>query len=131
MRRARCWLALAAGLAAVTCQSESPVAGELSVRIATPRTSDRAILFALVGPARTVSAAPGYRVFTDTAAVGDTTHVTVVAAPGSGLVAGEIARVAVNDVRKAGAYAAIVRDVAAADYSIGDTAGVSLKVVAP
>ncbi len=131
MRRTTQWLALVAGLAAATCQSESPVAGELSVRITTPRTSDRAILFALVGPARAVAAAPGYRVFTDTAALGDTTHVTVVAAPGSGLVAGEIARVAVNDIRRAGSYAAILRDVAAADYSIGDTAGISLKVVTP
>jgi hypothetical protein len=126
-----CWLALAAALLAGACSSDAPVSGELSVRLTTPHFGDRAILFSLSGRQHGVTAASGYRVFADTSAGGDTTHVVVVAAQGVGLAPGEIARIAVDDVRRAGSYAARVTDLAAANYGAADTAGVSLKVVKP
>lgn len=126
-------LALAAG-AAVGCKgNEGPVAGELSVRLTTPRSTDRAILFVVVGAQHGVSVATGstYTVFADTSAVGDTTHIVVVAALGSGLVTGEIARLAVADTRQAGKYVIRINDVASATLALGDSAGVSLSVVKP
>jgi len=125
-------LALAAGAAA--CSGEQgPVAGELSVRLATPRATDRAIAFVVVGPQHdaTVAAGSNYRLFSSASTAGDTTWITVVAPKTGGLAAGEVARIAVNDTRRAGSYLIWLGDVAAADYHVGDTAGVSLKVVKP
>jgi len=112
---------------------QGPVAGELSVRLATPRTTDRAVLFRVVGREHGVTAGAGtnYRVLTDTSVAGDTSWIAVITPQGAGLAAGEIARLAVPDARSAGNYRAVVTDVAAADYSVGDTAGVSLTVVKP
>jgi hypothetical protein len=131
MRLSLATLCLAATAAA--CHHEGPISGEVSVRIATPRASDRAILFNVVGPQHGVTKATGsaYLVFSDTSAVGDTTWITVIAPVGAGLVAGEIARLSVADVRKAGDYKALLLDVAASDYAVGDTAQVSLTVVRP
>jgi hypothetical protein len=134
VRRALAWhvLALAAGAAA--CSGEQgPVAGELSIRLATPRATDRAIAFVVVGPQHGVTAASGssYRLFTSTSTAGDTTWFTVVAPKTGGLAAGEVARIAVDDTRRAGSYVITLRDVAAADYSVNDTVGVSLKVAKP
>ena len=132
MTRALAVLLLAA--AAAGCGgNEGPVAGELAVRLITPRGTDRAVLFRVVGPQHGVTAPAGstYRVFSDTSAIGDTTWVTVIAPASGGLKAGEIARFAVADVRKAGDYRAALSDVAAANYAVGDTAGVSLAVVRP
>lgn len=131
MRRALGMLALAALFG---CHGDQgPVAGELSVRLATPRSSDRAILFRVIGAQHGVTAPGGssYRMLSDTSAAGDTAWIAVIAPQGGGLAAGEIARVAVADVRKAGDYEIVVSDVAAADYSVGNTAGVSLTIVRP
>jgi hypothetical protein len=125
---------LLAAAAAAACSGESgPVRGELSVRLATPRNTDRAVLFRIVGAQRGVSAPSGspYRVLADTSAVGDTAWIAVIAPQGGGLAPGEIARVAVPDTRKAGDYRPVLSDVAAASYAVGDTAGVSLTVVKP
>lgn len=132
----RLGLALAATLLATAagCSGDQgPVAGELSVRLATPRSSDRAILFTVLGRASEVTAAAGrgYAVFTATSAGGDSTSVVVAAPAGGGLAAGELARVAVPDVRKVAAYAVRLVDVAAGTYADGDTAGVSLSIVRP
>lgn len=134
MRRALAWhvLALAAGAAA--CSGEQgPVAGELSIRLATPRATDRAIAFVVVGPQHGATAAAGttYRVFSSASGAGDTTWITIVAPKTGGLAAGEVARIAVNDTRRAGSYLIRLSDVAAADYRVGDTVGVSLKVAKP
>jgi hypothetical protein len=134
MRSALLALALAAAAAGGGCKgTEGPVAGELSVRLTTPRNTDRAILFAVVGRQHGVVAASGsnYRVFSAVSAAGDTTHITVVALSGGGLAAGEIARLAVDDVRQAGNYTTTLIDVASADYRIGGVTGVSLTVVRP
>ena len=121
-------------LAAVACSGEQgPVAGELSIRIATPRASDRAIEFVLTGTQSGVTAAPGsgYLVFATRSAAGDTTRVVVAAPSTGGISAGEVARISVADVRKASSYSVKLNDVAAANYSVGDTAGVTLTVVRP
>ncbi len=131
MRRALGWVGLAAALAAC---GEGPTSGELSVRLTSPRNTDRAVLFAITGGAQRGASAPSgsvYRVFADTSAAGDTTWVTVVAPAGTGLATGEIARIAVSDTRRAGAYRASVAEIAASDYSLADTAGVSIQIVKP
>jgi hypothetical protein len=134
VRRALAGLGIVAAAWAAACGGDQgPVAGELAIRLATPRATDRAIAFAVVGLQHgiTVPAGSNYRVFSSTGAAGDTTWITVVAPRGGGLAAGELARIAVDDTRRAGSYATILGDVAAADYSVGDTAGVSLRVVKP
>ena len=133
MRRVPVLLALATAAAFGCSGDQGPVAGELAVRLATSRSTDRAVLFRVVGPQHGVTAGAGtsYRVVADSSAVGDTTWVAVIAPQGSGLAAGEIARLAVPDTRKSGAYAVVLTDVAAANYAVGGTAGVSLTVVKP
>jgi hypothetical protein len=126
----RLWLGLVAVAAA--CSEQGPVSGELSIRVATPRASDRALLFVVTGRQTGVTAAPGsgYLVFA-AAGAGDTTRIVVAAPAGRGIAAGEVARLAVADVRQAGSYAVRLADVATAGYGVGDTAGVSLTVVKP
>jgi hypothetical protein len=126
----RLWLGLVAVAAA--CSEQGPVSGELSIRVATLRVSDRALLFVVTGRQTGVTAAPGsgYLVFA-AAGAGDTTRIVVAAPAGRGIAAGEVARIAVADVRQAGSYAVRLADVATAGYGVGDTAGVSLTVVKP
>ena len=133
MRRAPALLVLVAAAAFGCSGDQGPVAGELSVRLATPRNTDRAVFFRMIGRQHAVTTGTGttYRVLSDTSAAGDTSWIAVIAPQGSGLSAGEIARLAVPDTRSVGSYRAIVVDVAAADYSAGDTAGVSLTVARP
>ncbi len=121
-------------VAVAACAGEQgPVAGELSIRIATPRATDRAIMFVLTGAQSGVTASPGsgYLVFAGPSTEGATTRIVVAAPAGSGIAAGEVARISVADVRKASSYSAKLEDVAAATYAVADTAGVSLSVVKP
>jgi len=133
VRRALAVLAIAAAGAFGCNGDQGPVAGELSVRLARPRNTDRAILFRVIGPQLGVTAPSGsnYRTLADTSATGDTSWIAVITPPGTGLAAGEIARLAVADVRRAGDYRVALSDVAAADYSVGDTVGASLTIVRP
>jgi len=129
-------LALAAvvALTGSACRGDQgPVSGELAVRLATPRSSDRAVVFVAIGKLHGVTAAAGsgYRVFADTSDNGDTAHVVVVAPSGSGVAAGEIARIRVDDTRQVRNYSARVIEVAAANYLLSDTSGVALTVVRP
>jgi hypothetical protein len=126
-------LALAAAAAAGCNGDQGPVAGELSVRLATSRTTDRAVLFQVIGKQHGVTAGTGtsYRVISDTAATGDTSWVAVISPQGTGLAAGEIARITVPDTRKAGDYQITLTDLAAADYSVGNISGIALTVVRP
>jgi hypothetical protein len=132
VRRAFAVLALAAA-AAVGCSDQGPLAGDLSVRLATSRTGIRAVLFRVVGRQHGVTAGIGsaYRVLSDTSAAGDTSWIAVIAPQGSTLAAGEIARLAVPDTRNVGGYRTALTDVAASDYSVGDIAGITLTVVKP
>ena len=121
--------------AAAACRGETgPNAGDLAVRLNAARPGDRAIVFVVTGHLHAVSAPAGgvsYRVFADTSADGDTARVVVVAPVGSGLPAGEIARIRVDDTRKAGSHTARIVDIATAQYAVGDTVGASLTVVRP
>lgn len=132
MRRILGVLALSAA-AVAGCSDQGPVAGELSVRLTTSRSGDRAVLFQVIGPQHGVTAGTGssYRVLSDTSATGDTAWVAVIAPQGSGLAAGEIARIAVSDTRKAASYQISLAEAAAADYSVGVFSGISLTVVKP
>ena len=133
MRRVLGVLAFAA-VATWGCHGDQgPIAGELSLRLATSRTGDRAILFRVIGLQHGVTAGTGtaYRVLSDTSAAGDTSWIAVIAPQGSGIAAGELVRLAVADVRKAGDYQIALTDIAAADYSVGSVSGVSLTVVRP
>jgi hypothetical protein len=133
MRRALGVLALAAAAAFACKGNEGPVAGELSVRLATPRNTDRAIFFRVVGQERAATAPSGsnFKVLVDTSVVGDTSWIAVIAPQGTGLAAGEIARLAVADVRKAADYKITLKDIAAADYTVGNNSGIILTVVKP
>jgi len=134
VKRVPAGLALVVAAWAAACGGDQgPVAGELSIRLATLRSTDRAIAFAVVGPQHGATAAAGssYRLFSSSSSVGDTTWITIVAPKPGALVAGEVARIAVDDTRRFGSYLIRLSDVAAADYSVGDTAGVSLRVVKP
>jgi len=125
-------IALAAA-AVAGCSDQGPVAGELSVRLGTPSPTPRAVLFRVVGKLHGVTAgtASGYRIISDTSATGDTAWVAVIAPQGSGLAAGEIARVSVPDTRKAGSYEVSLTEAAASDYSVGVFPGITLTVVKP
>ena len=130
------WLALAALLAASGpgCHGDQgPAGGELSLRLATPRNGDRAVMVVVNGRVRGASApsGSGYRVFADTSADGDTAHVVVVAPRGSAVIAGEIARLRVEDTRKYRTYTARVLTAATATYDLADTVGLSVTIVKP
>jgi len=132
MTRRTLALALLAGLAAAGCGNEGPVAGELEVRLASPNTDDRAILFRLVGEQTSLSAptGSGYRVFHG-APVGDTVRVVVMAPQSGHLPVGALVRVAVPDTRAVAAYRAVVQQVASTAYVQRPTAGYTLTVVQP
>ncbi len=132
-RRAVVLAAVLLGLAAAGCSNEGPRAGPLAVVLATPRTGDRAVQFTVTGRQSAVSAPSGtsYQVFSTLSADGDTSHVVVVAPPGSGVVAGPVALISVPDLGRIGSYVGKVVDVATAGYAVDDTAGVSLTFSHP
>lgn len=131
MRHVVVVLALAAAVAG--CSDQGPVAGELSVRLTTSRTTDRAVLFKVVGKLHGVTAGTGasYRIISDTSATGDTAWVAVITPQGTGLAPGEIARITVPDTRVAGSYQISLTEAAASDYSVGTFSGITLTVVKP
>lgn len=131
MRHVVVVLALAAAVAG--CSDQGPVAGELSVRLTTSRTTDRAVLFKVVGKLHGVTAGTGasYRIISDTSATGDTAWVAVITPQGTGLAPGEIARITVPDTRMAGSYQISLTEAAASDYSVGTFSGITLTVVKP
>ena len=128
-------LALLCGTLATGCGgSEGPVAGELEVRLATPNSDDRAVLFLLGGEQTAVTAPSGsnYRVLQAPFGL-DTVRVLVIAPQGGHLAAGALVRVAVPDTRHVGAYTARPREVASTVYALRDTlfTGYRLTVVQP
>ena len=134
MRRAIAVLALGAAAAAAGCSGDQgPVAGELSVRLATTATTYRAVLFRVVGKLHAVTAptGAGYRILSDTSATGDTAWIAVIAPQGTGLAAGEVARLAVPDTRKASSYQVSLTEAAAANYAVGLFPGLALTVARP
>jgi hypothetical protein len=126
-------LALCCGALAAGCKSaEGPVAGELEVRLTTPNSDDRAVLFLLRGAQTAVTAPSGssYRVLKAPFG-GDTIRVLVIAPQGGHLAAGALARVAVPDTRQAASYVARPLDVATTLYAQRPVTGYALTVVQP
>jgi len=133
MRRALRSLAFVVAAIYGCGNADGPVSGQLAVRLATTRSGDRAILLRVVGPQQGVTAPSGstYRVVSDTSAAGDTTWIAVVAPQGSALISGELARLTVPDPRRVVNYVVSLTDVALYNYTVVDTAGITLSVVKP
>ena len=127
MKRALGWVTLAIALAGAGSCSDGtgPVAGVLTVSLATPNAgADGAILLKIAGPAKltSVTAAAGLRVFSQTLA--DTNHFAVTGA----LPNGAILTIGVADVNQVTKYVATIQDVAANDYSLRSLSGYSLTI---
>ena len=125
---------LCAALAGGCGSPEGPVAGELEVRLTTPNSDDRAVLFLLRGTQTAVSAPSGssYRVLQSPLRT-DTLRVLVIAPQGGHLAAGTLVRVVVPDTRQAGSYSAVPLDVASTTYAARAVpfTGYQLAVVKP
>ena len=127
-------LALVIAAAGMGCRGEQgPVGGDLSVRLVSPRNTDRGVGLLVTGRVLAASAPAGssYRVFADTSDNGDTARVVIVAPQGGSVAAGEIARLQVRDTRKYRDYAARVVALAAPTYELSDTTGVSVTIAKP
>lgn len=128
MTRLAGWILVALALAgAGSCGSGStgPVAGQLTVSLATPNSgNDGAILFTLTGPDAPTMAttATGLRLFSQ-----QLTLVSQFAITGT-LTNGAILTISVPDVGKVKQYVATVRAVAAPDFSLRGTTGYTLTV---
>ena len=116
---------LALGGAGSCLDSSGPVAGALTVSLATPNPGgDGAIVLTVTGPTAltSVSAEPGLRVFSD--ALSATSHFAVTGP----LASGAILTIGVSDVRRASQYVATIQSVAANDYNLRPLSGYSLSV---
>ena len=125
MRLAVLVLVQVLGVLACGDDGTGPRAGTLAIRLGTPHAgADGAILFTVAGPVAPAgaSAPTGLRVFYDS--LGATTTFAVTGT----LPAGTIARIQVEDVGRAGEYAAVIQQVAAADYTMRQLAGYTLTV---
>jgi hypothetical protein len=121
------WLPLALTLAAAaSCRDHSgPVAGLLTVSLATPTPGgDGAILLNVTGPdaLTSVTASAGLRVFAQPLAT-----VTRVAVTGA-LTNGAILTIGVPNVGKAAQYSATVQGLAASDFQLRTLTGYALTV---
>lgn len=127
MRRLAGWIlvALALGGAGSCSDSSGPVAGELTVSLATPNSgSDGAILFTVTGPAvlTSATAAPGLRVFAQP--LGTVTRFAVTGA----IANGAVLTIGVSNLSQAAQYSATIQNVAAADFQLRSLSGYSLTV---
>jgi len=127
MKRLGGWLlvALALGSGAGSCSSTGPVAGLLTVSLATPNAgADGAILFNVSGPQAltSVTAGPGLRVFAQPLSTS-----TRVAVTGT-LTNGAVVTIGVADTRTVAQYTATVQAVAAPDFQLRSLTGYSLTV---
>ncbi|HYU37199.1 MAG TPA: hypothetical protein VEL29_04630 [Gemmatimonadales bacterium] len=127
MKRFAGWLlvALALGSGAGSCSSIGPVAGLLTVSLATPNAgADGAILFNVSGPQAltSVTARPGLRVFAQPLSTS-----TRVAVTGT-LTNGAVVTIGVADTRTVAQYTATVQAVAAPDFQLRSLTGYSLTV---
>ena len=130
MKRLARVLGVAAVLALGCSEPSGPVAGDLTVSLAGALEA-RAVKFRLVGPRTAVGpGGTGYRVYVANL-LADTMHVIVVAPLGTTLGPGPIARVSVLDVRRVGAYVAIVDEVAGPTYALQNPTQFTLTVVRP
>ena len=118
-------LALAVGAGSCSDGGTGPVAGLLTVSLATPNPgADGAILFRVSGPQALTSvvAGPGLRVFSPPLSA--STHFAVTGT----LTNGALVTIGVADTRNAAQYTAIVQSVAAPDFQLRPLSGYSLTV---
>jgi hypothetical protein len=134
MRRAGRIVAALLTLAIGACRGgeTGPVAGELVVRVTPPGHGERAVYFRLAGVQNGIAAPPGsgYRVYT-TGLPGDTALVIVVAPLGSAIAPGDLLRFSVPDTRRVDHYAAILIQMAGADYRLESAGPDALTVTRP
>jgi len=127
MKRLAGWLlvALALGGGAGSCSSTGPVAGLLTVSLATPNAAaDGAILFTVSGPQAltSVTAGPGLRVFAQPLSTSTRFAVT------GAVTNGALVTIGVADTRTVAQYTATVQSVAAPDFQLRSPTGYSLTV---
>ncbi len=128
MKRLGGWLLVGLALAGGTgscSESSGPVAGLLTVSLATPNAgADGAILFNVSGPQAltSVTAGPGLRVFAQPLSTS-----TRVAVTGT-LTSGAVVTIGVADTRNVAQYTATVQVVAARDFQLRSLTGYSLTV---
>ncbi len=129
MKRLGRWLLVALALGgAGSCSSDAgtgPVAGELTISLATPNSgADGAIQFRFTGPLAptSVTAGPGLLVFSQ-----PLTMVTRVAVTGT-LTNGAVVTIGVPDTRKLSQYSATIEAVAGSDFQLRPLTGYSLTI---
>jgi len=118
-------LALAAVLlAACGDNPNQPVAGDLTVTLATPGSSDGAVMIRLAGAIESVSPVGGYRV-ESTGISGGLTRIIVVGP----VTSGAVARIRVPDINAVDEYVGLVEQVAdRATFALLSTAGYSVSI---
>ena len=126
MKRVRLALAVLVGLVGVAC--DGPTAGEISLELVTPSTSDGAILFEVEAPSSkelgdVTAACSGCQAFFYT--VSATKLYAVVTGP---LTAGPLARVAVSDVGAISAYAVTIVEISGLDHRLRSDVGYELRL---
>lgn len=119
-------LAVAAVLLAA-CGGDNPnqpVAGDLTVTLATPGSSDGAVMIRVAGAIESVSAVGGYRVESSEIS-GGLTRIIVVGP----VTSGAVARIRVPDINAVDQYVGLVEQVAdRATFALLSTAGYSVSI---
>lgn len=127
MRRVLRWTALALALGgAGSCSSGTgPVAGLLTVSLATPNAgADGAMLLTVTGPSALTSVTAGTGLVVFSQALSATNHFAVTGP----LPNGAVLTIGVADVNQVSKYVATIQDVAANDYSLRAPSGYSLTL---
>ena len=127
MTRLTGWILVVLALVGAGSCSDSngPVAGELTVSLATPNPGgDGAILLSVTGPAvlTSATAAPGLRVFSQP--LGTVTRFAVTGT----LTNGAVLTIGVSNLSQSAQYAATIQSVAAPDFQLRSLSGYSLTV---
>lgn len=114
---------LLAALLLAGCRDDGPRAGTMSVMLATPRSTDGALLILIAGGPVTAARSGAHQVALDTDARGS--HLLVV----GDLDSGEVARIDVPDLARAAEYVTLVEQVAhRTSFVLLDPAGYSVSL---
>ncbi len=105
-------------------KTTGPVAGDLTLTLTTPGTSDGAVLIRVTGPVESITPVSGYLLESEPLSGGMTRLVIV-----GSIVAGPIARIRVPDVNAVGTYLTLVEQVADRNtFALLSTAGYAVSV---
>lgn len=121
-------LALLAGLALGLGSCSGPVAGELTISLATPNSDDGAILVRVTASASkeitsAAVACTGCRIFMEQPSATELRAVVT-----GDLVAGPLVRVSVTDTKSPDAYTVQIQQVASRTFQVRPTSGYSLTI---